>query len=158
MKYSSHTESRSRCWVSFIVLLVAFRSKPFLQILLKVFTQSGGKHKCLKAIFDSFFLVAILYDLISRDVVEVCRDVIISVPGTHSQTKHVRKKKNQQTSFLEKSAEGYFRPQQSVLLQSFCLPHQVREIVDFLSLLLNCRPICRDKLISQYSNEEYIQI
>ena len=94
LKHSSHTKSRSRYWVtSFIMLLVAFRSKPFLQIPLKVFTQSGRKHKCLEAIFNLFFLVAILFDLIFRDIDEICGYLIISVPETHRQIKPCGRKK-----------------------------------------------------------------
>lgn len=141
MKHSSHTESRSRCCVTFVVLLVAFWSKPFLQVPLKVFTQSSRKDKGLKAIFNSFFLVFTLFDLISRDIVEICRYLIISVPGIWSD-QACKRLKLQPTLFLGESAEEYFRPRRSVLLRSSCLLHQVRGIVDFLSLLLSRRSTC----------------
>jgi hypothetical protein len=52
----SHTEGRSSLLIS-PILLSAFGARSFLQILLQIFTQSGGKHKGLKAISDSLLVV-----------------------------------------------------------------------------------------------------
>src|ERR1700679_3571958 len=101
--HGSHTERRTRGWVTFAVLLVVFRSKPFLQIPLKVFTQSGGEDKCLEAIFNSFFLVFTLFDLTFRDIVKICGYLVISAPGTRRQTKHARKQNTNQNRFSSKS-------------------------------------------------------
>lgn len=84
-----------------MVLLVAFRSKSFLQIPLKVFAQSGGEDKCLEAIFASFFLVF-------RDIVKISGHLIISAPGTRRQTKHARKQNANQHRFPKSQPKDIF--------------------------------------------------